>query len=170
MNCLMARGAGVQTVAVRTYVFVIDAALRTPFRVRIGAIAAAGIVAGSIAGCLWLGLPGLCLGVLAGRVVQCVALPVFVRSRVLRGVAPRTPTSRALRAVTVTAGIFLGAAWLGSRVTAAHWVTWGVASIGTMMALTLSAYVLGLDAEVRRALASRLADVARLRLSAGRQP
>src|SRR4029077_5677757 len=70
----------IQTVYIRTHSCVIDAALQVRQRVIINAMAALLSVVFMVILTLYLGIVGLCLGLLGGRVVQSIYLPLIVRS------------------------------------------------------------------------------------------
>src|SRR5439155_47779 len=66
-----------QTAFIRADAFIIDAALRSWLRVLIAAVAAVVTITLAVALTRALGIAGLCLGVLAGRLIQTVAYPVL---------------------------------------------------------------------------------------------
>lgn len=144
----------VQTAFIRTDSNIIDAALFPWSRVRVAAAAALLTLVGMVALTAWLGLPGLCLGILAGRTVQSVAYPRLARS-VFRGVEPDTPLWAA-RPLMVTVLLFAAATALGSRLVASGWAAWAG---GVTLSLTLTAalaFVTGLAPEARVAMIRRV--------------
>ena len=145
----------VETVVIRTYVFMIDAGLRTRFRVLVGAASAIAAVGGAIAGTLWLGLPGLCLGVLIGRGGPCLVYPWYVRRHLVGRARPPSLLSVA-RAGAVTVLAYLGGVLLGERIAVDHWIAW-IAGAGLTFGVALiGSYLAGLPAPVRLALRHRV--------------
>jgi len=143
----------VQTALVRSDAFVLDATLNPRLRVGVAALAAAAIVGASIALTPSLGIVGVCLGVLMGRVVQTIAYPLLVDRCLRRN--PRLPLRAIARPLAVMLVIFAGAAVLGDRQLASNWLTWVagvVISLALLMGLT---WATGLPAEGRRAVLSR---------------
>ena len=70
--------ATAQTALVRTDAYVLDATLQPRLRVWVAAIAGVAIVGVSLALTPSLGIIGVCLGVLVGRLVQTIAYPLLV--------------------------------------------------------------------------------------------
>src|SRR5258708_30872383 len=68
----------VQTALVRSDAYVLDATLQPRLRVRVAAVAAVVIIGASLALTAALGMVGVCLGVLASRLVQPIAYPLLV--------------------------------------------------------------------------------------------
>ena len=145
-----------QTVAIRTYVFMIDAALQTRFRVRTGAVSAVCTVTCMLAGAYWSGLPGLCVGLLVGRAYQTVANPLYVYRHLFRHVREASShLMRVGRASLITALTYAGAMWLGTRVETSHWVTCGIGCMATLLTISAVAFILGLDSGLRTAIWQR---------------
>ena len=146
--------ATAQTALVRTDAYVLDATLQPRLRVWVAAIAGVAIVGFSIALTPSLGIVGVCLGVLMGRLVQTIAYPLLV-DRCLHRPA-RLRIRSIARPLTVMLVMFGATAAVGERVLAHHWLGWaaGVAlSLAIMMAV---AFVAGLPAEARGTVLGRL--------------
>jgi len=146
--------ATVQTALVRTDAYVLDATLQPRLRVWVAAVAGVAIVGFSIALTPSLGIVGVCLGVLMGRLVQTIAYPLLV-DRCLHRPA-RLRIRSIARPLTVMLVMFGATATVGERVLAHHWLGWaaGVAlSLAIMMAV---AFVAGLPAEARGTVLGRL--------------
>ncbi|PYO91688.1 MAG: hypothetical protein DMD62_15325 [Gemmatimonadetes bacterium] len=146
--------ATAQTALVRTDAYVLDATLQPRLRVWVAAVAGVTIVGVSIALTPSLGIVGVCLGVLAGRLVQTIAYPLLV-DRCLHRPARLLFRSIA-RPLTVMLLMFGATAVLGERVLAHHWFGWagGVAlSLALLMPVT---FVAGLSAEARATVLGRL--------------
>jgi Na+-driven multidrug efflux pump len=149
--------ATVQTAFIRCDSYILDAALRPRLRVTVGAVTSVVTIAVCVLLTRELGVPGLCIGVVAGRLLQTIAYPAIVRQMLSQeGRAGLTPLPALLRPILVMAGLFALAAFLGERNTTAAWVLWvpGVA-LTTAIALAL-AFVLGLPPEARQATAGRI--------------
>ena len=148
----------VQTAYIRTDSNIIDAALFPWGRVRVGAVAAAVTLVAMVALTSWLGLPGLCLGVLAGRAVQSVSYPRLVRAS-LRGAAPDSPWPAA-RPLITTVLLFAAATALGARVQASGWVVWAGGSALSLGLVTAIAFALGLAPDARQSVMRRVRAIA----------
>ena len=143
----------VQTAFIRTDSNVIDAALHPWRRVRVGAVAAAVSLVAMIALTRWLGLPGLCLGIVTGRAVQTLAYPGLAHA-CLDGAARETPWPAA-RPLIATALLFGAAAALGNRLVVSGWVAWvGGVTLSAALALGL-AFAAGLSPDARRGVLRR---------------
>ena len=126
-------------------------------RVTVGAVTAVVTIAVCVLLTRTMGLLGLCIGVVAGRLLQTVAYPAIVRKMLaVGGRAALTPLPGLVRPILVMAGLFAVAAFLGERNTTAAWILWvpGVA-LTTVIAAAL-AFVLGLPAAARQATAGRI--------------
>jgi len=156
-NALIALIA-VQTTLIRADAYLLDAMLEPRRRVQVALGAA--VTSLSLAALLTpaLGVPGLCLGMLAGRLVQSIGYPRAVGAR-LAPAAPRhgRHTARALvRPTLAAAGVFGGCAWLGERLPAPGWVAWAAGAAGTFPLLAAAAALAGLPVDARARLARRL--------------
>jgi O-antigen/teichoic acid export membrane protein len=150
--------AMVQTAFIRCDSYIIDAALRPRLRVIVGAVAAVTTVGACVLLTRALGLVGLCLGVVAGRLVQTIAYPVIASRSLAHVTALGNPVSRLklLRPIATMIGLFALAAFLGEQNAITGWPLWALGVTGTTGAGLILAYALGLPAPVRRATAYRL--------------
>ena len=146
--------ATAQTALVRTDAYVLDATLQPRLRVGVAAVAGVAIVGASIALTPSLGIIGVCLGVLAGRLVQTIAYPLLV-DRCLRRPA-RLPLRSIARPLAVMLLLFGASAVLGDRVLAHHWLGWAAGVLASLALLVAVAFAAGLPVAARRALLSRL--------------
>ena len=150
--------AAVQTAFIRMDAFIIDAALQPRPRVLAGAGAVAVMIALAVPLTRTLGIPGLCLGLLAGRAVQSIAYPLLVRGFLdtgdTRGGAPRA--AGAVRLVVITALLFAAALAVGQRVLAPNWAAWAAGVALTAACCFGVALWSGPSAETRRAVLARL--------------
>ncbi len=150
----------VQTAFIRTDSNIIDAALHPWRRVRVGAVAAAVSLVAMVAFTRWLGLPGLCLGIVTGRAVQTLAYPGLAHA-CLDGATSETPWPAA-RPLVAMALLFGAAAALGSRVVVSGWLAWvGGVTLSAALAAGL-AFAAGLSPDARRGV------IGRVRAMAGR--
>ena len=150
----------VQTAFIRTDSNIIDAALHPWRRVRVGAVAAAVSLVAMVAFTRWLGLPGLCLGIVTGRAVQTLAYPGLAHA-CLDGATPERPWPAA-RPLVAMALLFGAAAALGSRVVVSGWLAWvGGVTLSAALAAGL-AFAAGLSPDARRGV------IGRVRAMAGR--
>jgi len=146
--------ATAQTALVRTDAYVLDATLQPRLRVGVAAIAGVAIVGASIALTPSLGIIGVCLGVLVGRLVQTIAYPLLV-DRCLHRPA-RLAVRSIARPLAVMLLIFGATAAVGDRVLAHHWLGWAVGVVASLALLIAVAFVAGLSAETRATLLGRL--------------
>ena len=143
----------VQTAFIRTDSNIIDAALHPWRRVRVGAVAAVVSLVAMVAFTRWLGLPGLCLGLVTGRAVQTLAYPGLAHA-CLDGATPETPWPAA-RPLVATALLFGAAAALGSRLVVSGWLAWvGGVTVSAALALVL-AFAAGLSPDARHGVLRR---------------
>jgi O-antigen/teichoic acid export membrane protein len=145
-----------QTALLRTDAYVLDATLRPRLRVAVAIVAGIVIVGASIALTPSLGVIGVCLGVLLGRLVQTIAHPLLVDRSLQR--APRLPARSIVRPLIVMGLLFAVTAVMGERVLATNWVTWA-AGVGLSVAVLLGVALVGLPAEGRRAVLGRWRDI-----------
>ena len=146
--------ATAQTALVRTDAYVLDATLQPRLRVWVAAVAGVAIVGASVALTPSLGIIGVCLGVLAGRLVQTIAYPLLV-DRCLRRPA-HLPVRSIIRPLTVMLVMFGATAALGDRVLAYHWLGWAVGVALSLAFMMVVAFAAGLPAEARGTLLDRL--------------
>ena len=149
-----------QSAFIRNDSYVIDAALRPRLRVLFGTAAAAITIALMVLLTPTLGIVGVCLGLLGGRLIQTVAYPIIVRSCL--GAVPASESSTTLqwtRRLLAMAALFGGATWLGQRVTVAHWATWAAGVALTVLLLPALAWAVGLNAAGRQAVLERFRGV-----------
>ena len=148
-----------QTAFVRADAYVIDAALQPRQRVAVTAVAATLTIGLSTLLTMRFGMVGLCIGILAGRLTQSIAYPHFVR-RCL-AVTSRPDPWAVGRPLLVMALLFAGAARLGDRVLAHHWIGWSAGVVASALLVLGIALVTGLPAESRTAVLARGRELAR---------
>jgi O-antigen/teichoic acid export membrane protein len=143
----------VQTALLRTDAFVLDATLQPRLRVVVAALAAAAIIGASIALTPSLGIVGVCLGMLVGRMVQTIAYPLLVDRCLHR--RSRLSWRAITRPLIVMSLIFAVTAVLGDRALASNWLTWTAGVAISLVLITSLAWATGLPAEGRRAVLGR---------------
>ena len=143
-----------QTSFIRADAYILDAALLPRARVKVGACSAAVTLLACVALTRPYGVVGLCLGVLAGRALQTIGYPLLVRRSLHQGRVWR-PGS-VLRAASVTALMYFGAAYVGRNLLAPHWFTWAGGTVLTAAVLLPVAFLAGLSAESRAAVLRRV--------------
>jgi len=145
-----------QSAFIRNDAYVIDAALRPRLRVLVGTAAAALTLALMVLLTPALGIVGICLGLLGGRVIQTVAYPIIVRSCL--GAASPSQSSATVqwtRRLLTMAALFAGATWLGQRVSVSGWATWGAGVALTVLLLPALTWAVGLNGAGRLAVLER---------------
>lgn len=150
-----------QTAFIRADAYVIDAALQSWLRVVISAGTVVVTIAFAIAFTRIWGLPGLCLGVVVGRLTQTVAYPVLARRSVGDRGAVLAPS--AVRALLVSVVLFGLALRYADLATPATWLGWAAGVVATVAVAAGIAFTVGLSAEARRAVTRRVAEIARKR-------
>ncbi len=149
----------VQTVFIRADAYIIDAALRSWLRVVFSAVAVIVTITLAVLLTRALGIAGLCLGLLAGRLTQTVAYPLLA-GRCVRSTCGATPAVLA-RAAVVTGLLFAGADYLGHQLVTSSWLVWGTGVAATLPFVAALAFAIGLSRTSRDAVQRRVAEVLR---------
>jgi O-antigen/teichoic acid export membrane protein len=149
--------ATVQTAFIRCDSYIIDAALRPRLRVLVGAVAAVTTIAACVVLTRAFGLVGLCIGVVAGRVVQTIAYPL-IATRTLRAAGTGEWARRLtfVRPAAAMAGLFAVAAYVGEQELRVTWPLWVLGVVLTAGATGILAYLIGLPLAIRRATVQRV--------------
>jgi O-antigen/teichoic acid export membrane protein len=148
-----------QTAFIRCDAYIIDAALRPGWRVRVSTIAAVATLGLSVVLTRSMGMAGLCLGILAGRAIQTAWYPMLVRDCLNR--APELSPSWLFRPLCITAILFGLAAYAGQHLLIRSWVGWGLAVMLTVTAAGALSLQVGLPAEVRSVIRARAIELGR---------
>jgi len=145
-----------QFVLIRSDANVISLTLDLRGKVLLGLIAAIASLAISISlvGPLKLGIEGLCLGIVAGRIMLSIGYP-WIIGRYL-GISTARQLLSALRPALLTAIVFLFAIEFGGRHTPESWLTLAMSVAATLIVLPLPLFYFGLPAPVRDRLKQRL--------------
>jgi O-antigen/teichoic acid export membrane protein len=153
----------VQLTLIRVDSNIIDLTLNIRRKVLLGVVAAAISVglAWVLVGGADLGIAGVALGFMAGRLVQSVAYPIMI-GRILE-VPARRQLAGFARGASATAALLGASALLGRLVHAGSWPALVAASAVSGLALVAGAAFLGLSATQRRWLWARARRVVRFR-------
>ena len=157
-----------QTAFIRADSYIIDAALQSWLRVVISAGAVVVTIAFAILFTRAWGLPGLCLGVIAGRLTQTVAYPLLARRSVRDGGA--VVAAGLVRALLVSAVLFALALRYADRVASLTWLSWAAGVAATVTVVSGLAFAAGLSAASRRMVVRRVVEIARKRSPRRRAP
>jgi O-antigen/teichoic acid export membrane protein len=144
----------VQLIFIRNDSYVIDLTLELREKVVMGVVAAVVSIALSAILIPRLGIAGLCLGMILGRLSLTISYPIVINKRFGRKRLPNL-TSAARPALTM-AVMFGGSAYLSQQLLVDNWLLWA-ACAGLTFCLTLGiAALVGLSGDVRRPLKKRL--------------
>jgi hypothetical protein len=144
-----------QTAFIRVDAYLIDAALRPRARVIVGALAATLTVVLGIVGTKAWGIPGLCLGMLAGRAVQSVAYPLVV-ARNMGHAAGRSTIPGVIRAVLASTALFALATAASGTIVITSWMALTVGTAVTFAASAGVALIVGASPATRATLMRRI--------------
>jgi O-antigen/teichoic acid export membrane protein len=151
----------VQFMFIRNDAFVIDLTLELREKVIVGAIAAVLSVALSIALIPSLGIAGLCLGMIGGRLVLSVSYPLILKRKL--GATGRARLRELVRPGLTMGFMFAAACYLSRTLLVESWPLWLLcASVSFSFALGF-ALIAGLDGNKRRSLLRRLTMLRTLR-------
>lgn len=155
----------VQSAFIRCDAYLIDAALQPGRRVRVGIAASTATLVLSLLLTQWIGMIGLCLGIMLGRTTQTIGYPLLVRGCL--GQTPGLSLTWLVRPLLIMALLFGVAAYLGHHTVVEHWLSWLVAVVVTLVATLAISLRLSLPADLRMAVLARMTEMAR-RLTRGR--
>ena len=105
------------------------------------------------------GMPGLCVGVFAGRMTQSIAYPALAHSCL--GGQPTPPLATFARPLAVMLLLFAACAYLSRLVLVRHWAVWAIGAVGTFALILGAAILAGLPPDVRRAMFARAREARR---------
>lgn len=145
-----------QTIFIRVDSYIIDASLRPRLRVLISGVAMILAVGLSIALARPLGIAGVCLGLLAGRMIQSVTYPLLSARSVGSATSTRQAVVSAARRVLATILLLAAAAALGQTVEVSGWLSWVAGAAAGAVAIAGLAFAVGANEAERRAILSRL--------------
>jgi len=145
-----------QTAFIRTDSYIIDAALRPRARVIFGAVTVVATLGLGIVLTHALGIVGICIGLLAGRMIQSVAYPLIVHSCLEK---PKINTSERLAAVRMavtTAVLFAAGSIAGRALIAPSWPVWLGGVVLTIAFVSVVSLFVGPTSGDRRAIIARV--------------
>ncbi len=143
-----------QTIFIRTYTCVIDSTLQLRTRVIVNAFAAALSIVFAIVLTPFLGIVGLCLGILSGRLLQLISHP-FIANWCLK--RPQRIRLACLIRPGILMGLLLaGSGYLGQCLLVRNWTELIVLVGGSLVLISFLALVAGLSVESRKSLMTRL--------------
>lgn len=151
----------VQFMFIRNDAYVIDLTLQLREKVLMGALAAAvSIVLGALL-IPRLGIAGLCLGMIVGRMALTLSYPLLVRKHL--GLSRGRGATVAVRPAVTMGIMFAASAYFGETLLAGDWAVWLLA-VGASFALALAlGLFVGLGEDLRRPLVKRLLMLRELR-------
>ena len=144
----------VQLIFIRNDAYVIDLTLELREKVVMGLIAAAVSIALSAVLIPRLGIAGLCVGMILGRLSLTISYPFVINKRFGQKRMPNL--ARAIRPALTMALMFAAAAYLGEKVLADNWVVWALSGGLTFLLALGIAVLAGLSRDVRSPLKKRL--------------
>jgi len=145
-----------QTAFIRTDSYIIDAALRPRARVIFGAITVVATLGLGIALTHALGIVGLCLGLLAGRMIQSIAYPLIVHSCLEKPGIQMAERLAAVRMAVTTAVLFAAGNIAGRVLLAPRWFIWLGGVLLTIAFVSAVSLFLGPTPGDRRAIIARV--------------
>lgn len=151
----------VQFMFIRNDAFIIDLTLQLREKVVVGAVAAVLSIGLSVLLIPSWGITGLCLGMIAGRLVLTISYPLIVSRQLER--PRRLPLREMARPGLVMAAVFAASGYVGQLLVIDNWAVWVVcAGAGFALALGVALFT-GLGAEARGPLVKRLMMIRTLR-------
>jgi O-antigen/teichoic acid export membrane protein len=144
----------VQLIFIRNDSYIIDLTLQLRKKVLMAIVAAVVSIGLSALLIPRLGIAGLCLGMILGRLVLTISYPSIINKQL----APTTKPglTAAMRPAAVLILMFVVSAYLGRILTAESWFIWALGA-GMTFALALGVGAIGgLDRESRNAIVKRL--------------
>ena len=144
----------VQLIFIRNDAYVIDLTLELREKVMMGVVAAVLSIGLSAVLIPRLGIAGLCLGMILGRLSLTLSYPIVINKRFGRKRLPNLMS--VVRPALTMVAMFGGSAYLSQKLLVDNWLVWSASAALTFcLALGLAALV-GLSGDVRRPLQKRL--------------
>lgn len=153
--------AMVQLVFIRNDAFVIDLTLQLREKVVMGTVAAVVSIVLSALLIPSLGIVGLCVGLIAGRLLLTVSYPLIVNKYLEQ--PRRFSLKNLIRPGLTMILIFIASGYLGEKLLTNNWVVWLACAGSSFVMAWCVALFTGLSAEERRPLLKRLKMVRSLR-------
>jgi O-antigen/teichoic acid export membrane protein len=143
----------VQLIFIRNDAYMIDLMLQMREKVVMGVIAAVVSIGLSILLIPRLGIAGMCLGMIIGRLALTVTYPFIINRYLGRTWKPRLVG--AIRPGVIMALMFAGSAYLGKVLLVDNWAIWFICSALSFCVALGLALVAGLNAELRGLIMTR---------------
>jgi len=143
-----------QLIFIRNDAFIIDLTLNLSRKVILGAIAAVSSVGLAVFLTSFLGMLGLCLGLLGGRLILTVSYPLIINS--FLGMSARTQLMSLLRPVIIMGLLFAISSYLSQYILVHNWIEWAIYAGATFGMVSGIGLVTGLSGVQRRQIFARL--------------
>ena len=144
----------VQLIYIRNDSYIIDLTLQLREKVLMAVVAAVISIVLSALLIPRMGIAGLCLGMILGRLALTISYPFVINKQL--GRSSRPELTGALRPAAVMTLMFVVSAYLGTVLLADHWFIWGIcAGISFGLALGVG-LIAGLNRKSRSAIVKRL--------------
>ena len=147
----------VQLVFIRNDAFVIDLTLNLRRKVILGAIGAFLSIGFAVVLTSYLGIIGLCLGLMGGRLILTISYPLLVSS--FLGRSFRVQLISLFRPGLVTGIIFAISGYLGQQLLANNWIEWFAYTIMSFGLILCSGFIFGFTYKQRWQLTDRLKSI-----------
>ena len=144
----------VQLIFIRNDAYVIDLTLELREKVMMGVVAAAVSIALSAILIPHLGIAGLCLGMILGRLSLTISYPIVINKRF--GLKRLPNLKSVIRPALTMVVMFGGSAFLSRQLLVDKWLVWAVCAVLTFCLTLGLASLVGLSSDVRRSLQKRL--------------
>jgi O-antigen/teichoic acid export membrane protein len=149
-----------QLVFIRNHTYIIDLTLKMRKKVIVGSVAVALSIGLSALLIPLLGITGLCLGMLAGRMLLTIYYPTLVNSYLGNAQARAVGNFRRQFQRGVSMGLFFAvSAYLGEQLQTQQWTEWIGGTIVTFGVMFLIALVTGLRSHERACLFNRFRSI-----------
>jgi O-antigen/teichoic acid export membrane protein len=145
----------IQFIFIRHDDSILDLTLNISRKVVLGFVAASLSILLAVVLTPFLGIVGLCLGLLVGRAVLTTAYPWLVKS--LLGQSLKPSLSGIVRQGGVTTLLVVGAAYAGEQLRLLNWITWAGSGVLALSATAAVCFFVGLTAAERSELRGRWA-------------
>jgi O-antigen/teichoic acid export membrane protein len=149
----------IQFVFIQTDSAVVDSTLQVKAKAKLGMIATIVSIAIAVSLAQRFGIMGLCLGLIAGRMILTLGYPRLIHSNL--GSARKLDWASVLRPAIVSVVLGSGAFLVGDRVLARSWPLWMLAVSLTFAGSLFVAFQLGLPERRRSLVVGRVRDLAR---------
>jgi O-antigen/teichoic acid export membrane protein len=144
----------VQLIFIRNDAFIIDLTLNLSRKVILGAVAALISVVLAVILTASMGMIGICLGLIGGRLILTVSYPIIVNS--FLGISKKTQLVHLLRPCLIMILMFALSSYISEYIIVKSWVAWFIYVSLTFGAASLIGFVVGLSRTQRSQLLTRV--------------